>query len=283
MAGLSQAAVVGLALGVGIGSLLILVACVILWLRIRKRRNGSLELLDSGEPNPPDTLAAGSRCDSEPATLATVSDAQAHTSGLVLGRGQPESLQHTFCESAALPKPSASAISTALDLLSDSVGLFGPEVDVDGPGVSDGLSSFSDRGASTLRHCATDSAHTMHLRKHPAACRNSSTQAHKEGDVLWKRGVDPADVEIHRDARGQPVVLGRGAYAVVYLGRWHATLVAVKVMLSAESEAAQQDMRAEADILRGLRHPHVVLLMAVCIAPNQQVCFACVSCTRFRM
>jgi hypothetical protein len=55
-------------------------------------------------------------------------------------------------------------------------------------------------------------------------------------------------------------------------------MVAVKVMLSSESEAAQHKVRAEADILRGLRHPNVVLLMAICIAPTQQVRFlACMA------
>jgi hypothetical protein len=98
----------------------------------------------------------------------------------------------------------------------------------------------------------------------------------KDGDEphheeLWTRGVNPADVEILRDTRGQPVLLGRGAYAVVYLGRWQATLVAVKVMIASDSDAAQREVQAEADILRGLRHPNVVLLMAVCISPGQQV------------
>jgi hypothetical protein len=93
---------------------------------------------------------------------------------------------------------------------------------------------------------------------------------HEHGD-LWTRGVDPADVDILKGTLGQPVVLGQGAYGIVYLGRWQATLVAVKVMLTSDSDAALGEVQGEADILRGLRHPNVVLLMAVCISPGHQV------------
>jgi serine/threonine protein kinase len=87
---------------------------------------------------------------------------------------------------------------------------------------------------------------------------------------LWTRGIPPADVDIQMDRSGQPAVLGRGAYAVVYLGRWRATQVAVKVLLVSDA-AAHRQVRAEADILITLRHPNVVMLMAVCISPRQPV------------
>jgi hypothetical protein len=108
-------------------------------------------------------------------------------------------------------------------------------------------------------------------KKAAAETADGIARAEPGREELWTRGVDPADVEIMRDTRGRPVVLGRGAYAVVYLGRWQATLVAVKVMLAGDSDAAQLEVKAEADILRGLRHPNVVLLMAICISPGQQV------------
>jgi hypothetical protein len=92
---------------------------------------------------------------------------------------------------------------------------------------------------------------------------------------LWTCGVNPADVEIMRDRCGQAVVLGRGAYATVYLGRWQATYVAAKIMLAGESDAAEAEVKTEADILRRLRHPNIVLLMAVCVAPGQKVLQTC--------
>jgi hypothetical protein len=106
----------------------------------------------------------------------------------------------------------------------------------------------------------------------PEAIYKAGQQARQED--LWTKGVNPADVQIEKDSRGRAVVLGRGAYAVVYLGRWQATLVAVKVMLTTDSDAAQREVQAEADILRRLRHPNVVLLMAVCVFPDQ-VQWAC--------
>jgi serine/threonine protein kinase len=102
------------------------------------------------------------------------------------------------------------------------------------------------------------------------------TENHTHSDTgeqtseLWTRGVSPADVDIQSDASGQPAVLGRGAYAVVYLGRWGATQVAVKVMRESDA-GAEREVRAEADILIALRHPNVVLLMAVCISPGRPV------------
>jgi hypothetical protein len=165
----------------------------------------------------------------------------------------------------------ASTVSTALDLLRDSQGLYssGSGRDADRQLVPDTLTPSSDEGASTSCDSGqADSADTVHSIIRTAEQAGRSSNPHENVDELWTHGVDPADVEIHMDAHGQPVVLGKGACAVVYLGRWHASLVAVKVMLS---EIAQDELRAEADILRGLRHPNVVLLMAVCIAPNQQV------------
>jgi hypothetical protein len=92
-----------------------------------------------------------------------------------------------------------------------------------------------------------------------------------QGQEMWTGGVDPAEVDILKDARGQPIVLGRGQHAVVYLGRWQATQVAVKVMLASDTADAQEEMQAQADILRRLTHPNIVLLMAVCISPGEKV------------
>jgi hypothetical protein len=198
--------------------------------------------------------------------------------------------------------------STALGLLSDIRGMLGAEVDTvgasisgrkhaatmsssgqntppstDGPILLGGPGHGTDTGSGhSVHHRDTrgetvksrerhsDSGHTAHQRDTRGETVKSGEES-GEADDLWRRGVDPADVEIHRDARGQAVVLGGGACAVVYLGRRQATLVAVKVMLSGNSEAAQQEVRAEAEILQSLRHPNIVLLMAICIAPSQQV------------
>jgi hypothetical protein len=142
------------------------------------------------------------------------------------------------------------------------------------------LSPDHDADLSVSRHSEkTDSARTFHsqfTRSRAGTKVGEAQGVSKVGEEphheeLWTRGVNPADVHILRDTRGQPVVLGRGAYAIVYLGRWQATLVAVKVMLANDSDAAQREVQAEADILRALRHPNVVLLMAICISPGQQV------------
>jgi hypothetical protein len=153
-----------------------------------------------------------------------------------------------------------------------------------GSSQSSGQSHGQSSGQSSGPTGRTDSARTMYSvwtrsRFNRKADRRTASEipesevgssgADQNREELWTRGVDPADVEILRDTLGQPVVLGRGAYAVVYLGRWQATLVAVKVMLASDSDSALREVKAEADILRGLRHPNVVLLMAICISPGQ--------------
>jgi hypothetical protein len=105
---------------------------------------------------------------------------------------------------------------------------------------------------------------------HPA-----ELQPHPAERDLWTRGVDPADVEFQTDFTGSTVGLGYGQYATVYLGRWQATRVAVKIRrLTTRTPIFPSCSRTaleEFDIQRVLRHPNVVLLMAVCEPLNYQV------------
>jgi hypothetical protein len=242
----------------GAGGALVLAACMTLGLTMRNHRNAAA----SGKPSPHYRFVTASRPTADPATPLRPPDGNGPI--LAAASRKWQRFKGFFTGSPAVPNAPASTVSTARDLFSGTLGMFGPEWEVTGPTA--GVALSGDGAGSTSRK--TDSARTMHSGTNPP---NVSLQGHEEAQELWTRGVDPADVEIHRDARGQPIVLGRGVFAVVYLGRWQATLVAVKVMLSADSDAAQQQVRAEADVLRSLRHPSIVLLMAICIAPNQQV------------
>jgi hypothetical protein len=97
----------------------------------------------------------------------------------------------------------------------------------------------------------------------------SGKDVEADHDTLWPCEVDGAELDIVKDSRGQPLVLGEGASAKVYLGRWGATLVAVKMMLGKDPGGFQPKVQTEADTLRKLIHPNVVLLMAVHVSPAQ--------------
>ncbi len=255
----------GLGVGVGAGAALVLAACITVGFTMRNRRKAG----SSGKPGPDYPFVTAHPPAADPA--GPPSSPRRETRDPIRTSRTWGRLKGFFTASPMPSDPPPSSVSTARDLLSASRGLFGPEW---GGNITTGDGGASGGGAvSASRHSGkTDSAHTMHSRANPPI---TSLKAQEDAQELWTRGVDPGDVEIHRDNRGQPMVLGRGAFAVVYLGRWQATLVAVKVMLSADSEAAQREVRAEADILQSLRHPNIVLLMAICIAPNQQVFSAC--------
>jgi hypothetical protein len=190
--------------------------------------------------------------------------------------------------------------STALELLKENLSLSGTFANLEDPDlplesalftdVADGRTSaqpsavpdgnVSQRGNASMSQgdSASSTFHSLWSRSWARQAvgekktrKSDKTEDDPHHEELWTRGVDPADVDILKDPRGRPVVLGRGACAVVYLGRWQATLVAVKMMLASDSDVAQKEVKAEADILRGLRHPNVALLMAICISAGQQV------------
>lgn len=75
-------------------------------------------------------------------------------------------------------------------------------------------------------------------------------------------------------------VVGEGAFGKVYLGRWHETDVAIKVLTSlsalglpggdASSKEATEAIRTlerEVGLMVGMRHPNVILFMGLCPEP----------------
>ncbi|KAL4443548.1 hypothetical protein ABPG75_011285 [Micractinium tetrahymenae] len=63
--------------------------------------------------------------------------------------------------------------------------------------------------------------------------------------------------------------LGSGAFGVVYRGEWQGRPVAVKVLQTACGSRSREleSFRQEARVLAGLRHPHIVCLLAACTVP----------------
>uniref|UniRef100_A0A914WRL4 receptor protein-tyrosine kinase n=1 Tax=Plectus sambesii TaxID=2011161 RepID=A0A914WRL4_9BILA len=70
--------------------------------------------------------------------------------------------------------------------------------------------------------------------------------------------------------------LGSGAFGVVYGGYWMPEGTGKKVpvaikLLQETSGKAQQEMLAEAGIMAGMRHPHLLLLVGVCLSEGLQL------------
>jgi hypothetical protein len=267
LAGLISRTKLAIALGVGIGSVVIVVTCVIIGFVIWKRQKSAPGCLGFGKPAQSHCLITTSQPAAGPATRDTPFGMPTLCHGLASGK----TLGEHGPGISGLQTSAALATSTALDLLSEPHGPFVHQPVPTEPGVLDASAPSVTEQPQSSHSRKPETLHTMPSEDISREDAETSSGMHDEVDGLWTRGVDPGDVEIQRDAHGQAIVIGRGAYAVVYLGRWQATLVAVKVMLSGDSEPAQRELRAEADILRGLRHPNVVLLMAICIHPNQQV------------
>ena len=71
-------------------------------------------------------------------------------------------------------------------------------------------------------------------------------------------------------------VLGTGSFAKVYVARWHGTEVAVKLFHLANADVADTQIfssmllpkiKAEADLLASIRHPHIVGFIGMCMEP----------------
>ncbi|KAK9843548.1 hypothetical protein WJX81_008198 [Elliptochloris bilobata] len=95
-----------------------------------------------------------------------------------------------------------------------------------------------------------------------------------EDRVLSERLVDqqlrPEDIVFAEGVDGKPHLLGKGAFGEVYLARWNYTEVAVKVLHVGENIRQQEEFRREAELLRALRHPNVVMYLGSCLVPGQQ-------------
>eukprot|EP01089_Gocevia_fonbrunei_P023543 TRINITY_DN9998_c0_g1_i1.p1 TRINITY_DN9998_c0_g1~~TRINITY_DN9998_c0_g1_i1.p1 ORF type:complete len:816 (-),score=194.29 TRINITY_DN9998_c0_g1_i1:77-2524(-) len=85
--------------------------------------------------------------------------------------------------------------------------------------------------------------------------------------------LDYAELELDTPG-GLPDYLGRGAYGIVVKGRYRGTTVAIKSFVSEAAKAgsdSEELFRKEMDILSGLHHPNVVLLIGATLHPRTMV------------
>ncbi|PRW61504.1 Serine threonine- kinase CTR1 [Chlorella sorokiniana] len=119
----------------------------------------------------------------------------------------------------------------------------------------------------------------------------SSTQPPSSGQPVGSTGLTPRSGsaallqpwEVSFDSITILSVLGCGSFGKVFLGRWHESQVAVKMLLAGKAEHVSsaeeahqllelssplmQRVEAEAALLASFRHPHVVAFYAICRVP----------------
>eukprot|EP00884_Botryococcus_braunii_P015451 jgi/Botrbrau1/258/Bobra.0022s0229.1 len=89
----------------------------------------------------------------------------------------------------------------------------------------------------------------------------------------WTVGeISMSDLDFVRDSIGNLKLLGRGASGEVMLAKWRHTNVAVKVLREVDdSESQCLDFKREAQLLKELRHPNIVLFIGASFLPGQMV------------
>ena len=91
--------------------------------------------------------------------------------------------------------------------------------------------------------------------------------SHRTSQVVGFGDVDPRSLEVMDE-------LGSGSFGTVCKARWRSTYVAVKKLHRAlrnkdlaEDDARVKELRDEIQIMREMRHPNVILIMAFCEDP----------------
>jgi len=125
-----------------------------------------------------------------------------------------------------------------------------------------------DKGAESKSHSKKDRGE-IHLiiTWTPDVARHASpsTSSILKSTEHWE--IDYNDLHLEKE-------LGRGAFGIVYRGKWRFQDVAVKLLLNQKmSEKEIEDFRKEIELMMNLRpHRNVVPLMGVCINPQKPFC-----------
>ncbi|KAL4444865.1 hypothetical protein ABPG77_003915 [Micractinium sp. CCAP 211/92] len=98
---------------------------------------------------------------------------------------------------------------------------------------------------------------------------DSAAAAAQLGSAVQGWEVAWGDIEVER-------LVGRGAFGMVYLGRWNELPVAVKILMMKDGLAKQglelpagimRALQQEASVMARMRHPHVVSFLGLCTMP----------------
>ncbi|KAI3430255.1 hypothetical protein D9Q98_004851 [Chlorella vulgaris] len=133
-------------------------------------------------------------------------------------------------------------------------------------------------------------ADTMQPRESGGSERASSSRGLLSASVSQRRSglVDLQPWQLKYSELKMQRPLGEGSFGKVFLATWNETLVAVKVLLSADDAASKSngssislppsvvdELHKEAGLMASLRHPNVVLFLGVCSSPPAVVTEYC--------
>ncbi|KAJ3681891.1 hypothetical protein LUZ60_014464 [Juncus effusus] len=89
------------------------------------------------------------------------------------------------------------------------------------------------------------------------------TRAEREREEECYNRYTWQEIEAATSAFSAELAIGRGANGMVYKGKFHHTVAAVKVLHSMEGSGTKQ-FKQEIEILSKIRHPHLLLLLGAC-------------------
>lgn len=133
-------------------------------------------------------------------------------------------------------------------------------------------STLTARKADTESSSSTESSEEGNeVRERVKAKRNNRVKKVKREPPALKRDLSGSGDGYYQIDRSEIKIEGKvqeGAFGEVFKGVWLGNDVAIKKFRKRNKNITKQNLEAEVEILKNLRHPNILLYMGVCISDN---------------
>lgn len=145
-------------------------------------------------------------------------------------------------------------------------------------GQGEGSSLTRQRSSLTLRKAHTESSSSsssseeenIHRKRAKEKRKNRTTKPKTDGPSLKRElsGSGDGNYQIDRSEIRIDGKVQEGAFGEVFKGVWLGNDVAIKKFRKRNKNITKQNLEAEVEILKNLRHPNILLYMGVCISDS---------------
>jgi hypothetical protein len=145
-------------------------------------------------------------------------------------------------------------------------------------GQAEGSSLTRQRSSLTLRKAHTESSSSsssseeenIHRKRAKEKRKNRTTKPKTDGPSLKRElsGSGDGNYQIDRSEIRIDGKVQEGAFGEVFKGVWLGNDVAIKKFRKRNKNITKQNLEAEVEILKNLRHPNILLYMGVCISDS---------------